>query len=288
MQTVRRYYWLAKPGIVYSNVIAGMAGFFLASGHKGTLDLGLFLATIIGIAFVIASACVLNNYTDRGIDGKMKRTQKRPTVTSKISGRSTLVYAAMLAIIGFVVLGNFTNELTMFLGIAAYVAYIVLYGLAKRHTVHGTLVGTIAGGLPPVAGYAAVTNQLDINALFLFLVLVAWQMPHFYAIAMRRHDEYAAASIPVLPVVKGMHATKVQILVYTSLFIVINILFAMYGAMGYVYAIVMTLLGVLWLAKGIKGFKTANDQDWARRMFLFSLIVLLSLCAMLTVGGLLP
>lgn len=288
MNAIKMYYRLVKPGIVYSNAIATMAGFFMAYAQLGRFELSVFLGVVIGTSFVIASACVLNNYIDRHIDKKMKRTSKRATAAGKVSRRSVLIYTTILGLIGFAILALLTNLLTVALGGFAYVSYIVLYGIGKRKTVHGTLVGAIAGGLPPVAGYAALTNQLDMAALLLFLVLVAWQMPHFYAIAMRRKDEYASADIPVLPVVKGLHATKVQIVWYVVLFIAVNILFTVFGYTGYIYLGIMSIVGFIWLYKGLRGFRTESDEKWALKMFLFSLAVLLTLCVMLAVGGLLP
>ena len=288
MEKISLYYQLAKPGIVYSNAMATVAGFLLAYAQVYEFRWVAFVGVVIGTMLVIASACVLNNHIDRGIDMKMARTKKRATVTGKISTRGVLVYAALLGVCGFGVLLAYTNLLTALLGVLAYVSYIVLYGIAKRASVHGTLVGAIAGGLPPVAGYTALTSQLDIAALLLFVVLVAWQMPHFYAIAMRRRADYDNAGIPVLPVVKGMRATKIQIVLYVILFILINCLFTIAGYTGLTYVIVMTVAGGVWLARGMRGFKVETDEKWALKMFLFSLFVLLLLCFMLAVGGLLP
>lgn len=282
------YYRLTKPGIVYSNALATVAGFFLAYAQDGRFNLAVFFGVTVGTAFVIASACVLNNYIDRDIDKKMKRTSKRATAAGKISRSAALSYAALLGLVGFIVLVSLTNILTVLLGFFAYIAYIALYGIGKRTTVHGTLIGAISGGLPPVAGYTALTNRLDMAALLLFLVLVTWQMPHFYAIAMRRKNDYAAAGIPVLPVVKGLRATKIQIVWYVALFIIVNSLFTAFGYTGYIYFFVMTAVGMIWLSKGIRGFVSETDEKWALRMFLFSLVVLLTLCVMLAVGGLLP
>lgn len=285
MSSVRTYYWLVKPGIVYGNVIMASAGFLLAAANASKFDAGTFAGLIAGTALVISSACVLNNYIDRGIDSKMKRTQGRAIVTHEVSAVQALVYAGILAVLGFGCLALLTNWLTVSLGAAAYFSYIVLYGIAKRKTIYGTLVGAIAGGVPPVAGYAAVTNQLDTGALLLFWLLVAWQMPHFYAIAMRRRSEYAAAKLPVWPVVMGMQATRVQILGFIVLFIGVSIAFTVWGYTGYLFAVVMVAIGTAWL---LKGLKPGNDSAWARRMFRFSLVVLLIACVMLAVGGLLP
>lgn len=288
MERINLYYQLVKPGIVYSNIVATAAGFLLAFAQVREFNWLAFAGVMLGTMFVIASACVLNNHIDRGIDTKMARTKKRATVTGKISTKSVLIYAISLGVFGFGVLVLFTNLLTVMLGVLAYVSYIVFYGITKRTSVHGTLVGAIAGGLPPVAGYTALTNQFDLAAVLLFFVLVTWQMPHFYAIAMRRRADYSNAGIPVLPVIKGMHATKIQIVIYVALFIVVNGLFAIAGYTGLVYMVIMTAAGVLWLIKGIRGFKVETDEKWALGMFLFSLFILLLQCVMLAVGGLLP
>jgi len=288
MEKVKQYYWLTKPGIVFSNTIAAMAGFFLASSLAGNLDLGLFFAVVVGIIFVIGSACVFNNYMDRDIDRVMKRTNWRATAKGEVSKRAVFMFGGSMAVVGFGTLALFTNWITLGAVALAFVSYVFAYGIAKRKTIHSTLIGTVPGAIPPVAGYVAVTNNFDTAALLLFLIMVCWQMPHFYAIGMRRYKDYAAAKLPVLPVVKGMRTTKVQILYYVSGFILFNILLVACGYVGYVYLVVMVGLGVIWLAKGIKGFKVDDDQKWAKRMFSFSLVILLTLSGMWAVGGLLP
>jgi heme o synthase len=288
MNKIQMYYWLVKPGIVYGNVMAAMAGFLLASSNIGQFDLAVFLTMALGTALVISSACVFNNYIDRGIDSQMTRTKKRAMVSGRVPSRAAIIYAAILGLIGFGLLIVGTNWLTAGVAALAFVAYILLYSIAKRKTVHGTLVGAISGALPPVIGYTAATLALDVGALLLFIIMACWQMPHFYAIAMRRHVEYAAANIPVLPVVRGMRATKVQIIIYIAAFIIANSLLVAYGYVGYVYLAVMTTLGVLWLIKAAKGFKAESDDIWAKKMFLFSLVVLSVWCLGISVGGLLP
>lgn len=288
MSVIKRYYWLAKPGIVYGNVVATMAGFFLASSLRGALDVSLLVMMLVGVTLVISSACVFNNHIDRDIDRLMKRTKKRASATGKVSGRALIIYATVLGTLGFTTLLVYTSWLVVGLVGLAYVAYIIFYGIAKRRTVHGTLVGTISGALPPVIGYVAVAGTIDMAAILLFLIMVCWQMPHFYTIAMRRHRDYAMAKIPVLPVVSGMRATKVQILWYVAGFILLNSLLVIYGYVGYVYLVVMTAIGVVWLVRGVKGFETDDDELWAKHMFLFSLKVLLVFCLMVAVGGLLP
>lgn len=255
---------------------------------KAHIRLGLLLATLLGTSLVIASACVFNNYIDRDIDKHMARTKKRALVTGLIPGPIALTYATVLGLLGFLILSIYTNWLTVALGFVGIFSYVVLYGIGKRRSVHGTLVGSISGAMPPVAGYTAVTNRFDSGALLLFLILVFWQMPHFYAIAMRRYNDYAAAKLPVLPVKKGMKTTKVQILFYILAFSVAAGLLTVLGYTGYVYLIVMAGLGLYWLWLGLKGFKASDNTAWAKKMFLFSLIVILGFSIMVSVGSRLP
>jgi protoheme IX farnesyltransferase len=252
------------------------------------IDFELFIGVIIGTALVIASACVFNNYLDRGIDRKMTRTKDRALVNDEITGRNALIYAVTLGILGFALLIAWTNPLVVVIGSVAFVDYIVLYGVTKRRSVHGTLVGSIAGAAPPVAGYCAVTNSFDGGALIIFLIMVCWQMVHFYAIAIRRAKEYKAAKIPLLPLVKGMQATKVQMIGYTVGFIMAVIALSAFGYAGWVFAVVMTTIGLIWLWKGFKSFKIKDNIAWAKQMFLFSLLVLLSFSVMISVGSILP
>lgn len=234
---------------------------------------------------VMASGCVFNNYIDRDIDSKMSRTKKRATVTGEISARSVIIYGSLLAAAGAAALALLTNPLTLAAGLTGLFFYVVIYGYAKRRSVHGTLVGSISGAVPPLAGYLAATGRLDLGAVLVFLVLVAWQMPHFYSIAMFRYKDYKAAGLPVLPVKKGMKATKLQILFYIIGFIAVCALFTLSGYTGLVFLAVMAIIGLYWLVMAVKGFNAKDDTVWARKMFSVSLIVLLVLSVMLSVGG---
>lgn len=285
MERIRVYYRLAKPGIVYGNAIAAIAGFLLAA--NGRFDVWLFAAMLVGVSLIMASACVFNNYIDRDIDRLMTRTKKRALVDGTVSGRSALIYGTILGLLAIGIL-SFTNILTVALAVFGHFAYVVLYGIGKRKTVHGTVIGSISGAVPPVIGYTAVTDRLDTGALLLFLILVFWQMPHFYAIAMFRRDDYAAAKIPVLPLVKGMDHTKRQIMAYILAFIVASALLTVFGYAGYTYLAVMLLLGGYWLFKGWRGFRAENGYDWSRGMFRFSLVALLVFCSMISLEVLLP
>lgn len=282
----KKYYQLTKPGIIYGNLLTATGGFLLAS--KKDIHFGLLLAALLGIALVIGSACVVNNYLDRGLDKKMARTKKRAMVSGDISPTSAIIYAMILAVIGFVVLTRFTNLLTVCIGIIGYVDYVVLYAVGKRRSTLGTIIGSISGAMPIVAGYTAVTNRFDVGAFILFLILTYWQMPHFFAIALRRIKDYKAAGLPVLPAIKGARTTKIQIIFYIiALMTAIGLLKA-YDYTGWTYLVVMESLGLRWLYMGVKGFKTDEDEKWGRKMFLFSLVIILTLSITLSINVWLP
>ncbi len=261
------------------------AGFLL--GARGQVDLELLVAMLVGLSLVIGSACVVNNYLDRGIDAVMARTKRRALVSGAVSGRAALVYAAVLGLVGLGLLVAYTNELTVAISLVGFVDYVVLYGWAKRHTVHSTLVGSISGAAPIVAGYGAATGRFDLGAALLFVILVAWQMPHFYAIALYRGTDYAAAQLPVLPLVRGVRATKVQILAYIVAFVAATLALAAYGYAGWIYAAVMVPTGLVWLRLAWQGLGAINDERWARGLFRFSLIILLVFSLMISLNSLL-
>lgn len=286
-ETIKLYYSLTKPRVTYGNAITAVAGFLLAS--RGNVDGWLFLALTIGMTLVIASACVLNNYLDQDIDAKMTRTKTRALVQGIVPGRNAVVFSIVLGITGTLILFLFTNLLTTLVGIFGFVVYVVLYGmLSKRLSIHGTLVGSVSGAAPILGGYTAVSGTIDIGATLVFLVIFLWQMPEFYSIAVYRRDEYRAAGIPVMTVVKGIKNTKIQIFIYTIAFVVATLLLTAFGYTGYSYLFVMAVLGLYWIWLGAKGLRATDDNTWARKMFHFSLVMLLVFSFMISVDSLLP
>lgn len=270
----RTYYRLTKPGIIYGNVITAAAGFFLAA--HGSIQFGRFLATLFGTSLVIAAACVTNNYIDRDIDKRMDRTKKRAIPLGSVSGRSALLYATLLGVSGFSLLAMFVNGLTVAAGAVGVVFYVALYAYAKRHSVYGTEVGSVSGAVPVMAGYMAAAGRFDMGALLVFIVLVFWQMPHFHAIALYRKKDYANAGLPVLPVVKGARTTKIRIIAYIILCGLAACALTVAGYTGYTYLTLMVVMTGIWLWRGLRGFKAADDAAWGRMMFGFSLLVLLA------------
>lgn len=282
----KKYYHLTKPGIIRGNLLNATAGFLLASRYD--IDLWLLLAVLAGTSLVVASGCVFNNYLDREIDKKMTRTKKRALVIKTISVHNALIFASLLGVLGFVVLSVWTNWLVVLIGLVGYIDYIVLYGYTKRHSVHGTLVGAVSGATPALAGYCAVTGHLDSAAVIILLLYSVWQMAHFYAIAMYRYDDYKRAGIPVMPVARGMLPAKVQTLIYIGIFTAVASLLTAYHYTGYIYLVVMVGTGAAWFVRGAQLFSGQDDKLWGKKMFLFSLIVVLVMAVMLALGARLP
>jgi len=279
---LKPYVSITKPGIIFGNLISVAGGFFLAS--QGSVDGMLFLATVIGIALVIASGCVFNNYIDRDIDRLMERTQGRVTVQGLISPGITLAYGSVLGIAGFLVLALGTNALATLFALLGFVVYVGLYSLyLKRHSVYGTLVGSLSGAAPPVVGYCAVSGQFDLGALTLLLIFCLWQMPHSYAIAIFRYQDYRAASIPVLPVTHGVRAAKHYIFWYILAFLGATLMLTLAGYAGYGYFAVAAAMGLYWLVMALRGYRTGDDRVWAKKVFIFSIFTITALSIMMSI-----
>ncbi len=274
------YLQLTKPGIIFGNLVTAACGFSLAS--KGHFSFPLFFAMLLGLALVIASACVWNNYIDRQMDEKMTRTKDRVLVRKAISVESASAFGLILGFFGIGLLSVTTTLLATALAACGFFIYVVVYSLSKYRTSQATLIGSIAGAVPPVVGYTAASGALDFAALILFSIVVLWQMPHFYAIAMYRLEDYSRASIPILPIIKGSFTAKVHMLLYLIAFSAACFLLYFYGYAGYSYLTVSMLLSISWLFLACTGFKKQTDDKlWARQMFIMSLVVIMSLAAVI-------
>jgi len=282
----KTYYQLTKPGIIYGNAITAMAGFFLAA--NGDINFKLFFSMLIGLSLVIAAGCVFNNVYDSKIDSLMDRTKNRAMATGKISKTSAIIFAVILLILGITDFLLFTLYFSLFSALLGFLVYVFLYTPLKHKTVYATLIGAIAGATPPVVGYTAVANKFDTGAIILFIILVLWQMPHFYAIAIYRLKDYAAASIPVLPIKSGIKTTKIHMMVYIIGFIIAVASLTYYKITGYTYLAVAIILSLIWLRYASQGFSTLDNTLWAKKMFRFSLIVLTCLSLILALNSVLP
>ncbi|MFD1415463.1 heme o synthase [Oceanobacillus jeddahense] len=263
---------LIKIGIVNSNLITAITGFLVAialtntsfSSHWGT-----FLLMIIGSALVIAGGCVINNWYDVDIDPKMSRTKKRPTVTGFFSLRTVLIMGMIISVLGFAVL-LFTTWYAALFAFIGWFGYVVLYTIwSKRRYTLNTAIGSLSGAMPPVIGWAAVEPSFHVVPLVMFLIMFIWQTPHFLALAMKKKEEYKAAGVPMLPVVRGMGMTKRQIVVYIACLLPLP--FFLLPTLGLTFTIVATLLNIGWLIIGFIGLFTEKDMKWANLVFIFSL-----------------
>ena len=284
MQKIRDYCRLAKPGVLAGNMLTALAGYFLAVAHQ-PFRIVNFVSLSVGMTLVVGGACALNNYYDRDIDKKMTRTKTRPSVVGSVSPRGMVFFSWSLFLIGCGILAFGTNWITLVTGIAGFVIYVWLYGRwTKRTSIHGAAVGAISGALPIVAGYLAVRGVVDPGAVIVFLIMFFWQFPEFYSIAIYRRKEYKTAGVPVMPVIVGVHATILQIFVYTTLYVISTLALVWFGYAHWVYLIVMLLSGVYWVWLALEGLQTSRPDAWAKQMFRFSMIMVLLLCVMITVG----
>ncbi len=276
------YLHLTKPGITISNLMTTFIGLWLASEAAPGLKLTIW--TLLGTAFVIASGAALNNYWDRELDLKMKRVN-RAVANGKIHPRNALAIGIALLIAGLLVLTVFANPLAAVWGLIGHVVYVLIYTPLKRVTSLNTVIGGIAGAAPPVIGWVAVTNQMDIGAWLLFLILFLWQPPHFLALAMLKVEAYRAGGIPMLPVVKGFAETKRQMFLWAAALVPASLLLFLHGNLGYVYLAAALVLGIIYLVLLYKGFSTKDDIAWAKKLFGYSLIYLTAMCAAMFISA---
>lgn len=252
-------------------MITVTGGVFL--GMSDTFPFALWALTLVGISLVIAAGCVFNNVIDRDMDKHMLRTQSRVLVTGVLSPRIALVYGAVLGLLGLGLLAAFTNTLTAFIALTGLFFYVMLYSLwLKRRATWGLLVGGIAGAIPPVVGYTALTNRFDLGAVLLFVLLFFWQIPHFYAIALYRLEDYRSAQMPLLPLRKKPVYTQIHMLCYIAILTLLLLLTACFGYTGYLYAVVTASFTFIWFLYGLIMLKKQDQRIWAKKMFLFSII----------------
>ncbi|GGU64295.1 protoheme IX farnesyltransferase [Pseudomonas laurentiana] len=283
----KHFIQITKPGIIFGNVLSVAGGFFLAA--QGHVDFALFLATVIGTSLVVASGCVFNNCIDRDIDLKMERTKNRAMVQGLISLKLALVYATLLGVAGFGLLYVKANPLAALFALIGFIIYVGFYSLyLKRKSVHGTLVGSLSGAMPPVIGYCAVSNSFDLAALTLLVMFSLWQMPHSYAIAIFRFNDYLAASIPVLPVKRGIGVAKKHILLYIVAFLLATLMLTVGGYAGMSYMAVAAAMGMYWLYMAWTGYKAVDDRLWARKLFVFSIFTITALSVMMSLDTKVP
>lgn len=259
------YYRLTKPKVVFLIVFTAMVGMMLAA--DGLVSLDIFVFGLCGIGFAAASGAAINHVVDEHIDRIMERTKNRPLASGQVDQKSALIFALSLGVLGITLLVVFVNLLTAILTFFALVGYALIYTMyLKRATPQNIVLGGAAGAAPPLLGWTAVTGHVETEALLLFLIIFIWTPPHFWALAIRRREEYAKADIPMLPVTHGVDFTKVQILLYTVLLFVVSMMPFVIQMSGLFYLAGAVSLGIGFLYYAIKLYrdktpKCHRDED---------------------------
>ncbi|MCE4956897.1 heme o synthase [Macrococcoides caseolyticum] len=273
-----------KLGLVQGNLIPTFAGAFVAIMMTGRSFLGSIpelLTMLAGSTLIMAGSCALNNFYDQDIDSIMPSKQSRPSVTGKISSQAILKLSLMLMFLGEAMLFLINIE-TGIIGFLGIFGYVVLYSIwSKRHLVSNTIIGSFPGAIPPLVGWAAIDPNLSQIAWMLFVIMFIWQPAHFYALAIKRKDEYAMAGIPMLPSVKGFKRTRLGILFWVLLLLPTPFLM---GELGNLFIALATILNLGWLMLAISGFKSnVKENKWAMTMFIYSLNYLMIFFVMIVV-----
>lgn len=284
VQTVadwRDYYELTKPKVVTLIVFTAVVGMFLAVPDWPGVNALLF--GTLGIGLAASSAAVVNHVLDIRIDAQMSRTQARPLPQGKLSQFQALTFAAILCVISMIMLSVLVNPLTAVLTFASLIGYAVIYTVyLKRSTPQNIVVGGAAGAAPPVLGWTAVTGEIHADALLLFLIVFVWTPPHFWALAIAKKDDYAKVGIPMLPVTHGVSLTRLFILLYTILLVLITILPYSSGMSGLIYLVTAVTLGAIFLVYAVR-LRKDTGTELPMRVFRYSINYLMILFAALLV-----
>ena len=282
----RDYYELTKPRVVALLMLTAVVGMFLAT--PGMVPLEVLTLGSLGMALAMGAAAAVNHVVDQRIDAIMARTENRPIVRGKIGAQRALIFAAVLSAISMVILDVFINRLTAVLTLFGIVGYAFIYTMyLKRATPQNIVIGGIAGAIPPLLGWTAVTNELHPHALLLVLIIFVWTPPHFWALAIHRRDEYAKAGIPMLPVTHGIEFTKTSVLHYTLLLILASMLPYITGMCGGIYAVSAMALGAVFLYYALK-LKYRPESGTAMKTFGYSIVYLMLLFVALLIDHYIP
>jgi len=278
---MRDYLELCKPRVVALMLLTAIVGMQLAS--PGLIPWQAFVFGIVGIGLCAGSAAAINHIVDYRIDVLMARTQRRPLPAGRISPKNALCFAAILGIVGTLILILFVNILTTVLTLLTLIGYAGVYTLyLKRATPQNIVIGGIAGAAPPMLGWTAVTGHLDLQSLILVLIIFTWTPPHFWALAIDRYEDYAKANIPMLPVTRGIPYTKLSILLYTVLTVAASLLPFIVGMSGRFYLLGALLLGIGFFYYTIKLWRDEENKA-AMPTFHYSIIYLMLLFVFLLV-----
>jgi len=280
-QRLRAFYSLTKPRVVSLIVFTAVIGMLLAT--PGAVPLQILLAGTAGIALVAGAAAAINCLVEQKIDAVMQRTSWRPLARGELSATQTLVFAGVLGGAGLWLLYQFVNTLTLWLTLATFIGYAVVYTvILKPATPQNIVIGGASGAMPPVLGWAAVTGQVSAEATVLFLIIFAWTPPHFWALALYRTEDYARAGVPMLPVTHGKPYTRLQVLLYTLILFAVSLLPFAIGMSGLAYLAAAALLGGVFIGYAVRLYFAYSDH-LARLTFRYSIAYLAALFSALLV-----
>ena len=269
MNVLKNYLELTKPKVVLMMLITAIIGMLLAS--KSLPSLYLVIISMIGIGLCASSAATINQIIDRNIDANMARTSNRPLPQGEITTFNASLFAFALMIVGTAILVSQVNTLTAILTVASLIGYAFIYTVfLKRATPQNIVIGGLAGAAPPLLGWTSVTNSIDPNALLLVLIIFVWTPPHFWALAIYRKEDYARESIPMLPVTHGVRFTKLQIILYTVLLVLVSLLPYIVLMSGNIYLFSALGLGLFYLYSSIKMYLT-DDEEYPMTSFKYSI-----------------
>ncbi|MDT0619281.1 heme o synthase [Salinisphaera sp. P385] len=285
-QRLADYYELCKPRVVLLIVFTAMVGMFLAT--PGMVPWPALVFGTAGIGLMAASAAALNQILDRQADARMARTCGRPLVTGHLGVPESSMFALVIGLLGMAVLHWLVNPLTAWMTLLTLVGYAGIYTLyLKRATPQNIVIGGAAGAAPPVLGWSAVTNTIDPHSLLLFLIIFVWTPPHFWALAIERHREYAEVDIPMLPVTHGLAYTRTQVLLYTVMMVLVTLLPFAVGMSGLLYLVGASVLGGWFLYYAIR-LKYAPRPGLAMKTFGYSIVYLMAIFTLLLVDHYTP
>lgn len=274
-EAFNQYLQLCKPRVVVLIVFTAIVGMFLAV--PGWPPLNALFAGTLGIGLAASSAAAINHLLDRRIDAKMNRTRRRPLATGKLTGQNVLVFALSLGLLAMATLIIWVNSLTAILTFLSLIGYAIVYtAWLKRATPQNIVIGGAAGAAPPILGWTAVTGSLDPQASLLFLIIFVWTPPHFWALAIYRKDEYALVDIPMLPVTHGEAFTRLQILLYTILLVIVTTLPYLTGMSGLVYLAGVSVLNVGFMMYALR-MMVSKDILLPMHTFVYSITYLMVL-----------
>lgn len=284
----RDYLALTKPGVVSLLMVTAVAGMFLATDPPGMVPVDVLVWSTLGLSLAMMASAAINQIMDRKIDAVMKRTEKRPIVTGRLDTRRAIPFTLILTLISLGILYFLVNPLTAVLTLGGFIGYAFIYTLwLKRATPQNIVIGGLAGALPPLLGWTAVTGEIHPYALLLVLIIFVWTPPHFWALAIHRVDEYAQAEIPMLPVTHGVAFTRSSVLYYTVLLVITSLLPWLTGMSGLIYLVSAVVLGIVFLAHALH-LRFGDDPRRPMKTFGYSITYLFVLFAALLVDHYVP